>query len=214
MGEDWDSAHAVAEEALAEGDFLVHPHAQVGDEHLHDDLRDNLDQEDTWEGHASLVAEVAEVLGRPPACLVAAVIIILIFSPCIIIILSSYHHPHLMMIIIILLILIILIDKTNTILIKKMLIARWEEEVLPWVSPEVLIASRAPPFTPPGTRQGDDFVHDNEDEQLRLLAVETRGAACLGESLSLGKRVTDQILNFDTPPPKKKRKKEKKIMFC
>ena len=86
MGEDWDSAHAVAEEALAEGDFLVHPHAQVGDEHLHDDLGDTLDQEDTWEGHASLVEEVAEVLGRPPACLVAAVTTILIFS--------SYHHPH------------------------------------------------------------------------------------------------------------------------
>ena len=102
VGEDWDSAHAVAEEALAEGDFLVHPHAQVGDEHLHDDLRDNLDQEDTWEGHASLVAEVAEVLGRPPACLVAAVIIILIFSPCIIYVLISssasyddhHHSPH------------------------------------------------------------------------------------------------------------------------
>ena len=81
MGEDWDSAHAVAEESLAEGDFLVHPHAQVIDELLHDDMRDNLDQEDTWEGHASLVEEVAEALGRPPACLVAAVTIILIFSP-------------------------------------------------------------------------------------------------------------------------------------
>ena len=43
-------------------------------------------------------------------------------------------------------------------------------------------------------------MHENGDdwEQLRLLAVETRGAACLGESLNLGKRVTDQILNFDT----------------
>ena len=29
VGEDWDSAHAAAEESLAEGDFLVHPHAQV-----------------------------------------------------------------------------------------------------------------------------------------------------------------------------------------
>ena len=140
MGEDWDSAHAVAEEALAEGDFLVHPHAQVGDEHLQDDLRDNLDQEDTWEGHASLVAEVAEVLGRPPACFVAAVTIILIFSSSTFIILSSYHHR--MMIIIILHISIILINK---ILMIKMLLARWEEEVLPWVSPEVSIGSRAPP---------------------------------------------------------------------
>ena len=43
-------------------------------------------------------------------------------------------------------------------------------------------------------------MHENGDDwvQLRLLAVETRGAACLGESLNLGKRVTDQILNFDT----------------
>ena len=29
VGENWDSAHAAAEESLAEGDFLVHPHAQV-----------------------------------------------------------------------------------------------------------------------------------------------------------------------------------------
>ena len=87
MGEDWDSAHAAAEESLAEGDFLVHPHAQVpdrddddDDDHLHDDnvvhphaqvgdrddddddghLHDvddcdiNVEQEDTWEGHAGL----------------------------------------------------------------------------------------------------------------------------------------------------------------
>ena len=29
MGSDWDSAHKAAEESLKEGDFLVHPHAQV-----------------------------------------------------------------------------------------------------------------------------------------------------------------------------------------
>ena len=78
-GEDWDSAHVVAEQAVAEGDFLVHPHAQVSDDQH--ELYEDLDQEDTWEGNSSLVDEVAEVLGRPPACLVAAVTIILIFSP-------------------------------------------------------------------------------------------------------------------------------------
>ena len=45
MGEDWDSAHAAAEAALTEGDFLVHPHAQVGDD-VHDDPDDLSDQED------------------------------------------------------------------------------------------------------------------------------------------------------------------------
>ena len=29
MGSDWDSAHSAAEKSLKEGDFLVHPHAQV-----------------------------------------------------------------------------------------------------------------------------------------------------------------------------------------
>ena len=49
-------------------------------------------QEDTWEGHASLVGEVAEALGRPPACLLAAVTILLIF-------LLSYHHHILILVI-------------------------------------------------------------------------------------------------------------------
>ena len=67
------------------------------DDRLHDvDDRDNDNQEDTWEGHASLVKEVAEVLGRPPACLVAAVTI-LIFS-------SSYSHKRHIMIMLVLLI--------------------------------------------------------------------------------------------------------------
>ena len=98
MGEDWDSAHAAAEAALSEADFLVHPHAQVGDhQHLLHHDRDNLlEQEDTWEGHASLVEEVAEVLGRPPACLVAAVTTIIMFLPSIIISSSYSHHGHLM----------------------------------------------------------------------------------------------------------------------
>ena len=42
----------------------------LDDDHL---LHANLDQETTWEGHASLVGEVAEALGRPPACIVTAV---------------------------------------------------------------------------------------------------------------------------------------------
>ena len=121
--------------------------------------------------------------------------------------------------IIILFISIILIVNANTILIKiKMLMARWEEGVLPWVSPEVSTGSQAAgapgrlgtwhqaPAQDKVMAPGLD-MHDNEDdwEQLRLLAVETRGAACLGESLNLGKRVTDQILNFA--------RKVKKTMF-
>ena len=66
--------------------------------------------------------------------------------------------------IIILLISIILIVNANTILIKiKMLMARWEEGVLPWVSPEVSTGSQAAGapgrqdtwHRAPGTRQGD-----------------------------------------------------------
>jgi len=108
VGEDWDSAHAAAEESLAEADFLVHPHAQ----------------EDTWEGHASLVKEVADVLGRPPACLVAA------------------------------------------------------------VGGGGLALGLARGLD----RQPGTSVHATW-HQTRLLAVETKGAACLGESLTLGKRV-------------------------
>ena len=67
-------------------------------------------------------------------------------------------------ILLIYIILIILIVNTNTILIKiKMLMARWEEEVLPWVSPEVSTGSQAAGapgrqdtwHRAPGTRQGD-----------------------------------------------------------
>ena len=83
MGDAWEAAHAAALESMREGEFLVHPHAQVVDGaqdgnvilSLNDDhfLHANLDQETTWEGHASLVGEVAEALGRPPACIVTAV---------------------------------------------------------------------------------------------------------------------------------------------
>ena len=31
MGDDWEDAHAAALESMREGEFLVHPHAQVVD---------------------------------------------------------------------------------------------------------------------------------------------------------------------------------------
>ena len=68
VGADWNEAHIMAEyEAKMDtGAFLVHPHAQVGGATLHQR------QEDTWEGHLSMVREVAVALGRAPSCLVAA----------------------------------------------------------------------------------------------------------------------------------------------
>ena len=58
VGTDWEEAHREAQHQARDTDtFLVHPHSQV----------------DSWEGHSSLVDEVASQLTFPPSLLVCAV---------------------------------------------------------------------------------------------------------------------------------------------